>query len=141
MTGSAYDAQSKRLTSPLEPVIKRYATHCMPYSFTFADYIRRLNKQNDSFMCSFDVCSLFTNVSFEETINICAETLCDSPDSQLLFSKDVFVELMHSATSTVEFNFDNVIYKQMDRVASGSTFGPALANIFVEYHEEKFAQK
>ena len=47
------------------------------------------------------------------------------------------MELLHSATSTVEFSFDNTIYRQIDGVALGSPLGLALANIFVGYHEEK----
>ena len=49
----------------------------------------------------------------------------------------MFVELMKSATSSVEFSFNNTMYKQTDGVAMGSSLGPALANIVVEYHEEK----
>ena len=44
---------------------------------------------------------------------------------------------MKSATSSVEFNFNNTMYKQTDGVAMGSVLGPALANIFAGYYEEK----
>ena len=44
---------------------------------------------------------------------------------------------MHSATSTVEFSFDNIIYRQIDGAAMSSPLGPALANIFVGYYEKK----
>ena len=45
--------------------------------------------------------------------------------------KDVFVELMKSATSSVEFSFNNTMYKQTDGVAMTSPLGPALANILL----------
>ena len=51
--------------------------------------------------------------------------------------KDVFIELMNIATTSVEFSFNNKLYKQINRVAMGSPLGPALANIFVGYQEEK----
>ena len=88
-------------------------------------------------MWSFDVDRLSTNVPLEETINTCAEALYDKNESQLYFLTDKFAELMHSATSTGEFSVDNIIYKQIDKVATGSPFGPALFNIFVKCHEEK----
>ena len=71
----------------------------------------------------------------EETINICAEAFLDNPGSH--FPEDVFAELMHSATSTVEFSFDNVIYKQVKGVAMGSPLGPVMINSFVGYQGEK----
>ena len=44
---------------------------------------------------------------------------------------------MKSATSSVKFSFNNTMYKQTDGVAMRSPLGPALANIFVVYCEEK----
>ena len=88
-------------------------------------------------MCSLDVSSLFTNIPLDETIAICADTLNNIPDSQPCIPKEVFVELLHSATSAVEFSFDNTIYRQIDGVAMGSLLGLALANIFVGYYEGK----
>ena len=85
----------------------------------------------------FDVSSLFTNVSLDETIKICSEALYDQSHSRPFIPKDMFVELMKSATSSVEFSFNNTMYKQTDGVAMGSPLGPALANIFVGYYEEK----
>ena len=124
----------------LQPVLDRYTAHCISDSFTFADYVRKLDGQIDSFMCSFDISSLFTTVLLDETIAICADTLYNLPDSQPCIPKEVFVELLHSATSTVEFSFDNTIYRQRDGVAKGSPLGPALANILVEYEEKLFSE-
>ena len=41
------------------------------------------------------------------------------------------------ATQGVEFSFKNQMYKQLGGVAMGSPLGPALANIFVGFHESK----
>ena len=49
----------------------------------------------------------------------------------------MFVELMKSTTSSVEFSFNNTMYKQTDGIAMRSPLGLALANIFVGYFEEK----
>ena len=80
ITDSVHYAPSKWLASLLEPVIKRYIAYCIPDLFTFDDYIRRLNKQNDSFTRLLDVCRVFTNVPLEETINIYTEVVYDNPD-------------------------------------------------------------
>ena len=137
MTGSAHHELSKWLASLLQPVLDRYTAHCISDSFTFADYVRKLDGKIDSVMFSFDVSSLFMNVPLDETIAICADTLHNISASQPCIPKQVFVELLHSATSAVEFSFDNTIYRQIDGVAMGSSLGPALANTFVGYYEEK----
>ena len=46
-------------------------------------------------------------------------------DSQPVIPKDAFVEMMKSATSSVEFTFNDTMCKQTDGVAIGSPLGPA----------------
>ena len=99
--------------------------------------MQNLDIDPNVFMCSFDVSSLFTNVSLDETIKICSEALYNESNSQPLIPKDVFVELMRNATSSVEFSFNSTMYMHTDGVAMGSPLGLALANIFVGHYEEK----
>ena len=47
------------------------------------------------------------------------------------FPRDIFVELMQLATSSVEFSFNNNMYQRIHGVAMGSLLGLALANNFV----------
>ena len=48
---------------------------------------------------------------------------------------------MKIATSSVEFSFNNCMYRQIDGVAMGSRLGPILANIFVGFYESKLFDK
>ena len=48
---------------------------------------------------------------------------------------------MKGATSSVEFSFNKIMYKQIDRVAMGSPLGLALSNIFVGYHKKSYFLK
>ena len=47
---------------------------------------------------------------------------------------------MNTATSSVEFSFNNIMYKQIDGISMGSPLGPALANIFVGFYEQQLFQ-
>ena len=44
---------------------------------------------------------------------------------------------MNTATASVEFSFNNILYRKIDGVAMGSLLGTALANRVVGYYESK----
>ena len=89
-------------------------------------------------MVSYDVTSLFTNVPVMEAIQITADHLFkDGVPTELAISKEAFVSLMELATVGVKFVFGGNAYKQIEGVAMGSPLGPALANIFLGFHEVK----
>ena len=81
--------------------------------------------------------SLFTNVPLAETIQICVDSLYGGELIPPDYPKEIFVELMNTATKSVEFSFNNNMYKQTDGVAMGCPLSVALANIFVGYHGSK----
>ena len=137
MTGSSHHELGKWLAGLLQSVLDRFSLHCILDSFTFAKTMQNLDIDPNVFMSSFDVFSLFTKVPLDETIKIYSEALYDDSDLQPLIPKGVFVELTKTATSSVEFSFNNTMYKQTDGVAMESPLGPALGNIFVGYYEEK----
>ena len=119
-------------------MLNRYSARCIKNSFTFAKTIQDLTTDLDqTFLCSFDISSLFTNIPLGETIQICADSLYESNLTPPIMDKNVFIELMNISTTSVEFGFNNKMYKQIDGVAMGSPLGPALANIFAGYQEKK----
>ena len=139
MVGSAQHELARWLTEVLEPVLTRYSSHVVSDSFTFCDDLRehRWGKNlENSFMCSFDVKSLFTNVPIDETINICLDSLyrCDDITPPGI-NEGLLRKLLVKCTSDVEFSFNGKMYRQIDGVAMGSPLGPILANIFLGFCE------
>ena len=88
------------------------------------------------FVCSFDISSLFTNIPVKEIPKVCADSLYNREFIPPTIDKALFTEILTASTISVKFSFNNAMHKQIDRVAMGSPFGPALA-IFVEYCEEE----
>ena len=131
--GSSQHELAKFLTALLQPVLELYSTNCINDSFSFAEMIQLEVNSNDSILCSFDICSLFTNVPLMETIEICIETLYDSHLSTPV--------LMKTATTLVKFSFNNIMYQKMDQVAMGNPLGLTLANIFFGYNKSKLFNK
>lgn len=88
-------------------------------------------------MCSFNVCSLFINVTLDETIQICLTKLYSLPDPPTL-PRTVLKDLLEFATKKSHFIFYGQYYDQIDGVAMGSPLGPVLANIFMCHFEESW---
>ena len=88
-------------------------------------------------MGSLDVDSLFTNMPLEETINICTNLLYNNEDVIEGINKFEFKNLLSLATQESYFIFNDVLYKQKDGVAMGSSLGSTMANVFLSFYEIK----
>ena len=63
MIGSAQHEMAKWLSEVFYPVIQNIQIIGSRNSYSFAEFMQNLNLENEtSFMCSFDISSLFTNV-------------------------------------------------------------------------------
>ena len=100
------------LAALLQSFSERFSSHCISDSFAFAKTMQNLDIDPNIFVCFFDVSSLFTNVAHHETIKIYSEALYDKSYSLPAIPNNVFVELMKSATSSVEFSFNSTTYKR-----------------------------
>jgi hypothetical protein len=87
-------------------------------------------------MASFDVKSLFTNIPLDETISIIVNKYFYNTSRFHGFTVDQFTRLLNLSVKNCHFQFDGVLYKQVDGVAMGSPLGPLFANIFLSFHEK-----
>ena len=93
---------------------------------------------NNSFLCSFDISSLYINVSLKETIAIWADALYRSHlDPHFFFPETVFLKLMYIATKRVQFSCNNIMYQQIDGIVIGSSLDAAMTYNLVGFQEEK----
>ena len=103
-------------------------------SFHFAEEV--VNYDNNLYMDSLDVESLFINILFEETIKNCAsELFSNNFYCGRLGRKDLY-DLFKLARTESSFNFDNKLYKQIDGVAISSPLVPTLANALPCHYEK-----
>ena len=75
----------------------------------------------------FDVKSLFTSASMEETINVTSDRIYHWKEIDTSISQNDMHNLLLLCAKNVQFCFDSDIYQQNDGVAIGSPLGPALA--------------
>ena len=88
-------------------------------------------------LVSYDVTSLFTNISLQETIDI-AINLIFNHNPNLNITRKELKKLFLFATSQTHFIFNSKFYNQIDGVAMSSPLAPVLANIFMGFHESKW---
>ena len=106
MVGSSQHAVAKYLATVIDPVLQHYSNNCIKDSFTFTKEMQDLQLHpKETFLCSFDICSLFSTVLLAETIQICADSLYGGELIRPDYPKEIFLELMNTATKSVEFSF------------------------------------
>ena len=108
------------------------------FVFTFIKDIQEVSTQ-DSFMVSYDVCSLFTNIPLSKIIDIAVKLILENK-KDLKFSENELTKLFRFATAQTYFYFDGKIFDQVDGVAIGLPLGPVLANLFMGYYEQKWLE-
>jgi len=135
---SSIGSYNYRLASELASILSPYATNQYTIKNTF-DFVKELQSvpADSTFLCSFDVSSLFTNIPLKETIDIATNYLFQNNDKVQGLSRSQFKKLLEIATCETNFIFNGNIYDQIDGVAMGSPLAPILANIFMRWFEEK----
>ena len=78
-----------------------------------------------------------SSIPLQETIDI-AINLIFNHNPNLNITRKELKKLFLFATSQTHFMFNSKFYNQIDRVAMGSPLAPALANIFMGFHESKW---
>ena len=110
----------------LVQVLKLYYSHCVKDCFTFDNFTSSRTCKK-SYLCSFDISSLFINVPLDETVEICADALYRGHLDCPPFPEDTFRELMLFATQGVEVSFNNQMYTKLDGAAMGSPPGSSIS--------------
>ena len=113
---------------------------CVPCEFSCEDtfsFLRELNGLDikNKFTVSYDVCSLFTNLPLNETLDLAVDLIFEK-HKNLKITKNEMRELFVFCTSKTNFLFNGTVYDQIDGCAMGSPIAPILANVFLGYHEK-----
>ena len=96
-------------------------------SFSFAKEV--LEFDASLFTASFEIKSLFTNISLIETSNLCAQNLYRNQTHVGNLTKSLFYSLLKITMFESFSIFDGKCYEQCDGVAMASLLGPTLANV------------
>ena len=93
-------------------------------------------------LVSFDVTALFTKVPIDKSLEIIYNKLVSDEDlsTRTTLTPTQIRDLLEICLKTTYFQFDNVIYTQVEGAAMGSPVSPIVANLFMEWFEEHALQ-
>ena len=125
-----------KLASFLGDLVKKVIPieHSCSDTFNFLDELSKHDTKG-KFTVSFDVCSLFTNIPLNETLDLAVSLILKNEPNLKITSKELR-ELFDFATSKNNFLFQGVIYDQVDGISMGSPLAPILANLFMGFNEK-----
>lgn len=135
---AAYKTAMYNLAKFLVPLIQPYTTnqYSLKNSYNFYNSITHFNANSETFIVSYDVTSLYTNVPVFETINILCDKIFRNSDVFHGFNRINFLEFLKISVTNTYFLFNNVLYQQIEGLAMGNPLAPSLANIFLCNFEE-----
>ena len=90
-------------------------------------------------LSSYDVTALFTSVSVDPALDIIKDLLGKVPtlkDRKVMSIEDIVLLLEFSLKNTY-FSFQGQFYEQVEGVAMGSPVCAFVANLYMEYFEQK----
>ena len=108
-------------------------------TFEFVKRIQESSSKQNSIRVSFDVKSLFTNISVDFVIDLILNKIYESNLSKTFhgLTKRQLRTLLVWTTKRSTFNFNGNSYGQIDGVAMASPIAPAFADIFMNWIFEK----
>ena len=130
---------AKYLDQILKPLVDQ--EYMLKDTFDFVNKITNINPDQDKYMASFDVESLFTNIPTNETIKIILDLAFKDIETFNGLNRSELEKLLTICTQESHFQFNGEIFDQIDGVAMGSPLGPLFANIFMSEFERKHMNK
>ena len=103
---AAYNTASFSLSKFLIPLIDHLSSnsYTIRNAYDFVNQIKNLNIDQETYMVSFDISSLYTNVPVSETLEIIINKLFIGVDAMYLgYSKKLFYEMLNLAVSNTYF--------------------------------------
>ena len=124
---------SKYIDYYLKPIVKQIPSYIQDTTH----FLRKIKEIADdipcnSFLVTFDVKSLYTNIPHDEGINVCISVLQAFYGSDLPLSVKHLRQILHFILQRNYFQFIDNFYLQTHGTAMGSPFASNYANIFMD---------
>ena len=105
----------------------------------FVEQVKHITLAPGECLSSYDVSSLFTSVPIDPALKIIKDLLVKDPTlkDRTVIGIDDIILLLEFCLKNTYFSFQGQFFEQVEGVAMGSPVSPIVANLYMEYLEQK----
>ena len=136
--GSATYGVAKELAKILKPLVGK-SPHHITSTQDLVEQAKQIKLEPGECLSSYDVSALFTSVPVDPTLNIIKDLLDQDTtlkERTVMEVRDIIL-LLEFCLKNTYFSFQGQFYEQVEGAAMGSPVIPIVANLYMEYLEQK----
>ena len=136
--GSVTYGVAKELAKILKPLVGK-SPHHINSTQDFVEQAKHFKLEAGECLSSYDVSALFTSVPIDPALNIIKDLLVKDnilKERTVMEVGDIIL-LLEFCLKNTYFSFQDQFYEQVEGAAMGSPVSPIVANLYMEYLEQK----
>ena len=136
--GSVTYGVAKELAKILKPLVGK-SPHHINSTQDFVEQVRHITLVPGECLSSYDVSALFTSVPIDPALKIIKDLLVKDPTlkDRTVIGIDDIILLLEFCLKNTYFSFQSQFFEQVEGAAMGSPVSPIVANLYMEYLEQK----
>ena len=136
--GSVTYGVAKELAKILKPLVGK-SPHHINSTQDFVEQAKHFKLETGECLSSYDVSALFTSVPIDPALNIIKDLLVkdNTFKERTVMEVEDIILLLEFCLKNTYFSFQGQFYEQVEGAAMGSPVSPIVANLYMEYLEQK----
>ena len=136
--GSITYGVAMELVKILKPLVGK-SQHNINSTQDFVEQVKHITLAPGGCLSSYDVSALFTSVPVDPVLNIIKDLLekDDTLKDRTVMTVSDIILLLEFCLKNTYFSFQDQFYEQVEGEAMGSIVSPIVANLYMEYLEQK----
>ena len=136
--GSVTYGVAKELAKILKPLVGK-SPHHINSTQDFVEQAKHFKLEAGECLSSYDVSALFTSVPIDPALNVIKDLLVkdNTLKERTVMEVEDIILLLEFCLKNTYFSFQGQFYEQVGGAAMGSPVSPIVANLYMEYLEQK----
>ena len=137
---SSCDSPTEKISMMLDIILQPYVLKISSYIRDTSDFLQKISNikiNDDDWIFTMDVMSLYTNIPHDERIKSMCDLLNSNRQNQLPTNENL-IQLLEMVLKFNNFTFNNKNYLQINGTVMGTRVAPTYANLFMDYIERTY---